>query len=88
MKLKKGIILTDVSDKKVLVDSGASGECFQGIIKLNDSAAMLAEKLKEEVTLAELVKTLTEEYGISEEIAKSDITVFLDQLRETNMLED
>lgn len=88
MKLKEGVVLTDVSGKRVLVDAGASGECFQGIIKLNESAALIAEKLKENVTIDTLAAALVDEYEIDLETAKNDVQAFVNQLKETGMLED
>ena len=88
MKLKDGAVITDVTGSKVLVDAGTNGECFHGIIRLNETAALMAEKLQSGAALEDLINILTSEYDIDTETAKADIETFLDQLRGTGMLED
>ena len=88
MKLKDGAVITDVTGSKVLVDAGTNGECFHGIIRLNESAALMTEKLQGGATLEDLINVLTGEYNIDTETAKADIEKFLEQLRGTGMLED
>ena len=88
MKLKEGAIITEVTGKKVLVDAGTSGECFHGIVRLNETAALMAEKLQSGATADELATLICSEYEVDEETAKADTENFLNQLRKIGMLED
>ena len=63
MKLKD-VIISEANGEYVAVNIG--GE-FNGMLKLNDTAAFIAETLQEERSFDEVVAKLREEYEIDEE---------------------
>jgi hypothetical protein len=87
MKIKEGFILRTVAGQNVVVPVGANTMNFNVAITLNDSAAFLWKQLESEKNEQELLAALTNEYEIDSATAKSDITVFLNVLREHEILE-
>lgn len=87
MKIREGFILRTVAGQNVVVPVGSNTMNFNAAITLNDSAAFLWKQLENEKTEQELLDSLTEEYDIDSATAKSDITVFLNVLREHGILE-
>ena len=87
MKIKNGFILRTVAGQNLIVPVGENTMNVNAAITLNESAAFLWNKLTEEQSEEQLLSALTEEYAIDEETAKADIKVFLDVLKEHNILE-
>ncbi|MCD8382727.1 MAG: PqqD family protein [Clostridiales bacterium] len=61
---------------------------FRGIMSLNESGKLLWDRLQEESTEKDLVETLLDAYDTTPEVAERDVSVFLDQLRAQNILQD
>lgn len=87
MKLKDGIIISEVRGEKVLVDAGVSGEVFRGIIKLNETGGVIAEKLLSGASEDELVEHLTKEYDVDDVTARNDIESFVKSLGKAGIME-
>lgn len=87
MKIKEGFILRTVAGQNVVVPVGSNAMNFNAAITLNDSAAFLWKQLESEKTEQELLTSLTDEYEIDSATAKGDITVFLNVLKEHEILE-
>lgn len=87
MKIKEGFILRTVAGQNVVVPVGSNAMNFNAAITLNDSAAFLWKQLESEKTEQELLVALTDEYEIDSATAKGDITVFLNVLKEHEILE-
>lgn len=88
MKTKKGFMLRKVADKNVVVPIGQASVDFNGIINLNDTGAFLWNILSKGCTYDELLSSLLSEYDVNEDIAKSDIDVFLKTARDADVIED
>lgn len=83
MKLKEGVIISEINGEFVAVPSGAASRSFNGMIRMNRTAAIIAKALQESKTEDEVVKALCAEYEVSEDIAREDfaaITKELDRL--------
>lgn len=87
MKISKGFSLRNIAGENIVVPVGAKSISFNAMITLNDSGAFLWQQLQREKTEEELVKAMLEEYEIDEVTAKSDISKFLKNLRDANILE-
>lgn len=87
MKIKEGFILRTVAGQNLIVPVGNNTMNFNAAITLNESAAFLWKQLCEETNEEALVSALTQEYDIDDSTAKADITVFLNVLREHEILE-
>lgn len=87
MKIKNGFILRTVAGQNLIVPVGENTMNFNAAITLNESAAFLWNQLSEEKTEEQLLSALTEEYAIDSDTAKADIKVFLNVLKEHDILE-
>lgn len=86
MKIKKGVKLRTMRGKCVAVSVDNSGEGFNGMITLNDSAELMWRKLEQGADEADLVRLLCDEYGISPEEAAEDSAAFIAKLEEMKLL--
>lgn len=87
MKIKDGFILRTVAGQNVVVPVGSNVMNFNAAITLNDSAAFLWKNLTNETTEEQLLSAMLNEYEIDKETAKADISVFLNVLREHEIID-
>ena len=87
MKLKKDYVLRQVADTYVVLPLGQETISFNGMLKLNESGAMLWKALEQGADLEGLVKVLTAEYAVSQNQAWTDAEEFLEKLAEAGCLE-
>ena len=87
MKIKQGFMLREVAGNFVVVAVGEASKNFNGVINLNESGAFLWKQLMSETTNDKLLDALLNEYDVSEEIAKKDIQMFVNKLKEADILE-
>ena len=87
MKIKKDFLLKTVAGQKVVVPTGDNVVNINAAITLNETAAFLWEQLQNECSKEELLTRMTETYDVSKETAEKDIDVFLNVLKEQNILE-
>ena len=86
MKLKDGYVLREVAGNYIVVAVGEAIKDFNGVINLNESAAFLWQQLLEDKTEEELVTALLGEYEVSEEIARADVSKFIEKLNGAKLL--
>lgn len=78
MRLKSGFVLEEVGGTFLAVAVGERAEELKVLIKLNSTGAFLWQKLAErDVTEADLVDALLEEYDVSRELAESSVASFV-----------
>lgn len=87
MKLKDGFITYNTGDENLLVATGEAGKSFNGIVRNNETAAFIAELLKNEITEDEIVNKILEEYDVDEKIARKDVKKLLDTFKREGFLE-
>ena len=87
MKIKDGFILRKIAGEDIVVPIGNNIADFNGVIRLNESAAFLWKVLQEEISKVDLVNSLIEEYGIDKSLATNDVEGFLDILEEHKAIE-
>lgn len=87
MKVKKGFMLREVADSYVVVAVGKASEEFHGIINLNKVASFLWKSLEKDIEEDELVKKLMLEYDVDINVAKEDVHIFINKLKEHNLLD-
>ncbi len=88
MKVKKGFRLRDVCGEHVLVSEGVENIDFSRIISMNETSAFLWEKVgRKEFCEEDLVSYLTEEYDVSEELAKKDVSSLVKKWKEAGIIE-
>lgn len=87
MKIREGFILRTVAGQNLIVPVGDNTMNFNAAIALNESAAFLWNCLTKETDEKELLTKLLNEYEIDEQTALADIKVFLNVLKEHDILE-
>lgn len=88
MKLKYEFVERLIVDEYVLVPAGEAARTFGGMITTSEVGATIMRALKQDVSQAELLALLMEEYDVDAQTANSDLNAFVQQLREWNVLED
>ena len=86
MKIKEGFILREIAGSFIVVAVGDAVKNFNGVINLNPTGAFLWKKLSEGGDEQTLLKALLDEYEVDEQLAKRDIAMFIDKLKNTNLL--
>ncbi len=88
MKIKTGYMLRTVAGCSVVVAIGTDTMDFGGMINLNESGAFLWKLLEKGATEDELLSALLSEYEVDEDTAKRDISLFINKMREAELLDE
>ena len=88
MRIKPGYMLRETEDSRVVVAARPSAGSFQGMIRLNRSAAMLYRMLETGASEDQLTQALLQTYQVTEPRARADVVAFLDLLADTGLLTD
>ena len=86
MKLNGEFVIRQITDDILAIPVGPTALKFNGMIMLNQVSKLLWNCLEEGTDLDSLTAAVTEHFDVSEEIARSDIQIFLQQLREVDLL--
>ncbi len=87
MKLKAGVIVTKMDDQYIAVTAGEAGKAFNGMIKMNGTAAFIVEKLQNETTVDELTAALCAEYEVEEDVALANVEKIIAALEKARIIE-
>ena len=87
MKIKQGFVLRTVGDNSIVIALGDKAKEFNAMISLNEVGAFLWRQLEKGADEQALVQALLGEYEVSEEIAKNDVSKFVQKLREEELLD-
>lgn len=83
MKIKPGFILRQLAGEDVVVAVGEAGESFNGMIRLNETGALLWRELEKGAGQEQLAEKLLEAYGgVTREQALADVGEFLESIRD------
>lgn len=88
MKLKEDLVLRQVADTWIILSMAQDVLNFDGILKLNESGAMLWNALKETGDPQDLIDTLMKQYGVDKQVAQDDVDAFLADLKKAGCLEE
>ena len=80
MKIKENFVLRNAADTWVVLPMSESMADFNGMLTLNESGVILWRALESGCDKNTLVKALTDEYDVSNEIALADVEAFLAKL--------
>jgi len=87
MKIKEGIIIKQLDNEYILIDSGIILPRFNGMIKLNETSNFIVSSLLEkDLTFSELVLVMLNKYDASKEEIESSIKPILSSLSKANIL--
>ncbi len=87
MKIKENFILRKVADSYVVVPVNDMTVDFNGIINLNETGAFLFEILQTGADKKELLDKMLSEYEVTSEKAEKDIDIFIQKLKDADILE-
>ncbi len=87
MKIKKNFILKEIAGTYLVVAVGEAIKTFNSMINLNETGAFLWKKLEKDVSEQELVDALIAEYDVDVAIAQKDVALFVQRLKEANLLD-
>ena len=82
MKLNPNFVLRQVADTWVILPIGEETLKFDGMIKLNNSGALLWKAMENGKSRNDMADVLTSEYDVSREQALSDVDSFVEKLRQ------
>ena len=88
MHLTPEFQLRSIGNDYLAVPTGPAAARFNGLMMLNETGAFLVRCLKTEVSRAELLDKLREEYEAPDDVLLRDLDAFLAQMREVGVLED
>ena len=86
MKLNKNYVLRNVADSWIVLPLGEETVRFDGMIRLNETAAFLWKELEEEKEIPDLAKRLTEEYDVSYEQAENSVRNFVEKMKQAGCI--
>lgn len=80
MKLKNGVIITNHDGGFIAITAGDAAESFNGMLKLNGTAAFICELLKNDTDIEKITDALCEEFEVDRETAKQNVQKTVDTL--------
>lgn len=78
MRLKDSVLINEVDGQVFAVDMGGQGKRFNGMLRMNKTAGFVAELMKQEISLDEIVKAIIEKYSVTEDVAKRNAQKVID----------
>ena len=90
MKQKKGFVLRTVCGERIIVGEGLDAINFGRLLCLNETAAWLWEQAAQQgdFTVDSLAEALCEEYDVTPEQAKNDVTAMIAEWQKVGVVED
>ena len=86
MKSKYMFEKMELDGEIVAVPIGEDSADFHAVLNLNEEAMRILELLQKETTVNDIVAQLMSEYSGSEEMIRSMVAAFIQQLRQENLL--
>lgn len=86
MKINKNLVKRDIAGDTILVPVGKTVYDANGLFVLNELGSFLWDRLPEAETEEELLQAVLGEYEVTEDVARKDLRIFLDRLREMGIL--
>ncbi len=84
-RVRSGFILREVAGEYLAI-SVSNTENPSQLIVLNSVSAAIWQSLQTEKNIDEIVREITSEFSVSENEAREDVTAFIGQLKELNLL--
>ena len=84
--IKEGFVLRKMPGMNLVMPTGANVKEFKGALVLNDTGALIFSELKSGRTIEETAVTLTREYDVTPEKAKSDVEKTIASLKEAGVI--
>lgn len=88
MKIKENYMLRKVANTFVVVPIGAAVAEFNGMINLNSAGAFLWQQMEADTTFENVLASMLDEFDVEEEIARTDLEKFINELKKANLLDE
>ena len=88
MRQNPEFILCDVADNHILMPTGAASIDLNGMVTLNDMGVVIWNALGEKCTEEEILQHILAEYEVSAEIARADLSKYLETLKNAGCVID
>lgn len=88
MKLKNGVIITRCNGDHIAVTAGEACKSFNGMLKMNGTAAFICELLKNDTNREMITDALCEKYEVDRETAALNVNKTLETLNGIGLLEE
>lgn len=88
MKVKYEFAVREIAGDYVLVPLGMAAVEFAGMITTNGVGAFLWNQMKNEFELETLVRSTIETFEIEEEVARQDVTEFVEKIKKLNLISE
>lgn len=86
MKFNGNFVLKKIGDAYYAVPLGSISKEINGMIKLNDTAAFIWQKIEDGSSEEEIIDSLSSKFNTAKEIAKNDFDEFTAALKEAKIL--
>lgn len=86
MRLKCDFEVMELNEEKIAVPIGDNASMFQGVIKLNETAAFILNLLKEETSEEAVVEALLSEYDGTRDKIEKDVNQYISKFTEMGLI--
>lgn len=86
MEIRKQLVKRNIAGDVILVPIGDASLELKGLVTLNETGELLWDRLPQAADAADLAAALRAEYDVDEPTALQDAQVFLDALRQLNIV--
>ncbi len=87
MKIKEGFILRRIPGMNVVMPTGENIRHFRNTVTLNNTAALIFEKLQQGESVQAIAEDLSARYGISTNEAAEDVNSIFEDFLEMGLAE-
>lgn len=87
MKIKQGFVMRDVAGQAVAIATGEASKSFHGMVKLNDTGAVIWNGIEKGLDEAEIAERLAAGYDVEADQALKDVGSFIARMRDAGLVE-
>mgnify|MGYP001026822312 FL=1 len=87
MKIKQGFVMRDVAGQAVAIATGEASKSFHGMVKLNDTGAVIWNGIEKGLDEAEIAEQLAASYDVEVSQALKDVESFIARMRDAGLVE-
>ena len=87
MKIKQGFVMRDVAGQAVAIATGEASKSFHGMVKLNDTGAVIWNGIEKGLDEAEIAGQLAASYDVEVGQALKDVESFIARMRDAGLVE-
>lgn len=87
MKIKQGFVMRDVAGQAVAIATGEASKSFHGMVKLNDTGAVIWNGIEKGLDEVEIAEQLAAGYDVEADQALKDVESFIARMRDAGLVE-